>query len=203
MRRLLLFLSCALLLGACARQDERSQIVVQGPAPDTLNVAFATSKGTFVVQVIRAWAPHGADRFNALVQTGFFDENRFFRVVPEFIAQWGLSGEKKLNEQWDKDTIPDDPVVESNGRGTLTYANLGPNTRSHQVFINLADNKQLDKKGFPPIGRVIEGMAVVDSLYGGYSEGVSQHMISTMGNNYLARMFPRLDYIKTATVVKR
>lgn len=189
---------------ACGpNKPTRADTVVNGPAPDTFHVAFETSKGTFIVEVVRAQAPHGADRFNELVQKGFFDEDRFFRVVPDFVAQWGLNDDKKTNEKWDDMPIPDDSVRASNVRGTVTYANLGPGTRSHQVFINLSDNKQLDRKGFPPIGRVVEGMAVVDSLYGGYSESVSQHFISTLGNSYLTRIFPKLDYIKTANIVKR
>lgn len=193
-----------LLLAACGpKESERSKTVVTGPAPDTFHVAFETTKGTFVIQVVRAWAPHGADRFNELVQTGYFDEDRFFRVVPDFIAQWGLNDNKKLNDRWDAKMIPDDPPRESNVKGSVTYATLGKDTRSHQVFVNLSDNTQLDRKGFVPIGRVVEGMNVVDSLYGGYGESVSQHFISTLGNSYLQRMFPKLDYIKTATIVKR
>ena len=175
---------------------------VTGPAPDTLRVAFETTKGTFVVEVPRAWAPVGADRFHELVETGFFEDDRFFRVVPDFVAQWGMNDNAKINEMWDAKPIADDSAREMNARGTLTYANEGANTRSHQIFINLKNNKHLDRQGFPPIGRVIKGMDVVDSLYSGYSERVSQHLISTLGNNYLTRMFPKLDYIKSVTVVK-
>ena len=150
------------------------------------------------MEALRSWAPNGADRFYALVRTHFFDENRFFRVVPGFIVQFGLAGDPKANEPWDDKPIPDDPPRQSNVRGTITFATEGPNTRTHQLFINLADNPRLDKLGFTPIGRVVSGMATVDSIYAGYEEEPSQRMIQRLGNPYLARMFPKLDYIRTA-----
>jgi peptidyl-prolyl cis-trans isomerase A (cyclophilin A) len=171
------------------------------PAPDTFDVAFATSRGPFTVQVYRSWAPNGADRFYQLVGSGFFDDQRFFRVVPGFVAQWGLHGDPKLNEPWDVKPLDDDSVKTSNVRGTVTFANLGPHTRTHQLFINLVDNKNLDALGFAPIGRVTDGMAVVDSLYNGYGEKPDQALIQSLGNSYLARMFPRLDYITSARIV--
>jgi peptidyl-prolyl cis-trans isomerase A (cyclophilin A) len=140
------------------------------------------------------------DRFHALTRAGFFDENRFFRVVPGFIAQFGLNDKPKVNELWDARPIPDDPVRHGNLRGTIAFATEGPNTRSHQLFVNLADNPRLDKLGFTPIGRVVSGMEVVDSIYAGYEEAPSQRMIQRLGNSYLARMFPKLDYIRTARV---
>lgn len=189
--------------GACAdKASDASKVVVTGPAPDSFRVAFTTSRGTFVVEVTRALAPHGADRFRELVLTGFFDDGRFFRVVPEFVAQFGLNDNRKTNEAWDAKLIPDDSVRGTNKRGTLVFASEGPGTRSHQLFINLADHLHLDKMGFAPIGRVVEGMSVVDSLYAGYGESPNQHLIQTLGNSYLRRMFPKLDYIKTARVVQ-
>lgn len=171
-----------------------------GPAPDSFRVSFETSRGPFVVQVSRALSPHGADRFYELVNAGFFDEARFFRVVPGFVAQFGINDKPKVNDEWDAKTIPDEPVKETNARGTIVFATSGPDSRSHQLFINLADNARLDGMGFAPFGRVVEGMAVVDSLYSDYGETPDQHMIQTLGNSYLQRNFPKLDYIKTAKV---
>ncbi|MEO7455682.1 MAG: peptidylprolyl isomerase [Gemmatimonadaceae bacterium] len=172
------------------------------PAPDSFKVAFETSRGRFVVQVNRALAPRGADRFYELVVDNFFDENRFFRVVPDFVAQFGLSNEKELNELWDDKTILDDSVRTGNVRGTLVYATEGPNLRSHQLFINLVDkNTRLDALGFAPIGKVVEGMGVVDSLYSAYGDDPNQHLIRSLGISYLNRMFPRLDYIRATSLV--
>jgi len=169
-----------------------------GQAPDSFRVTFETTRGAIVVQVNRDWAPNGADRFYALVENHFFDGNPFFRVVPGFIAQFGLSPTREVNEQWDEPRIPDDSVRQSNLRGTMTFASEGPNSRSHQLFFNLADkNARLDRTGFAPIGRVVSGMEVVDSIYSGYGESPEQHFILTMGQSYLNRMFPKLDYIRT------
>jgi peptidyl-prolyl cis-trans isomerase A (cyclophilin A) len=184
-------------VAACGGTKE-TPAVPAGPAPDSFQVTFETSRGPFVVQAVRSWAPNGVDRFYALSRAGFFDENRFFRVVPGFIVQFGLNGDPKVNERWDDRAIPDDSVRQSNLRGTITFATEGPNTRSHQLFVNLADNPRLDKLGFTPIGRVVSGMAVVDSIYAEYEEAPSQQMIQRLGNSYLARMFPKLDYIRTA-----
>lgn len=172
-----------------------------GPAPDSFRVAFMTSKGQFVVQANRAWSPNGADRFYALAKSGFFDDDRFFRVLPGYIAQFGINNEKKVNERWDDKPIPDDPRKETNARGTVVFTTNGANSRSHQLFINLKDNPKLDPQGFVPFGRVVSGMAVVDSLYDDYGDAPQQQLISTLGNNYLLRMFPKLDYITTAKVV--
>ncbi|MFL5607982.1 MAG: peptidylprolyl isomerase [Gemmatimonadaceae bacterium] len=196
-RRLLLALIP--LLAGCGDSPPPRQVV--GPAPDSFRVAFTTSRGTFVVEAKRAWAPNGVDRFYQLVREGFFDENRFYRVLPGFIAQFGANDDKKRNEQWEAKPIPDDTAREKNRRGTLSFANLGPGTRTHQLFVNLKDNASLDAQGFAPIGRVVEGMAVVDSLYDEYGEIPKYHLIATLGNKYLARMFPKLDYITTARIV--
>lgn len=171
-----------------------------GPAPDTFRVAFETTRGTFVVEAVRAWAPNGADRFHQLVQERFFDDNRFYRVVPGFVAQFGLTDDRKANERWEKATLSDDSVRQSNARGTIVFTSSGPNSRSHQLFINLVDNARLDAQGFAPVGRVVEGMAVVDSLYGGYGDAPEQQLIRTLGNSYLTRMFPRLDYVRRARI---
>jgi peptidyl-prolyl cis-trans isomerase A (cyclophilin A) len=171
------------------------------PTPDTYRVAFETSRGNFVVEVNRAWAPLGADRFHTLVEQHFFDGTRFFRVVPGFVAQFGLNGDPRKNVPWDSLRIPDDSVRQSNTHGTISFASMGPNTRTHQLFLNLVDNPQLDGMGFSPIGRIVEGQAVADSLYNGYGEAPNQDYIQTQGNSYLDRTFPKLDYIKTARIV--
>jgi cyclophilin family peptidyl-prolyl cis-trans isomerase len=191
----------ALTLSALACSDPLPQRAPLGPTPDSFRVAFATSRGTFVVEAIRSWAPKGVDRFHQLVGEGFFDENRFYRVLPGFIAQFGANDDRKRNEQWEAKPLADDTAREKNKRGTISFATLGPGTRTHQLFVNLKDNPNLDAQGFAPIGRVVEGMSVVDSLYDDYGEIPKYHMIATLGNKYLARMFPKLDYIRTATIV--
>ena len=180
------------------------------PAPDTFEVHVETTAGTFVIEVVRAWAPVGADRFYNLVRRGYYDDVRFHRVVPGFITQWGVSGDPALNAVWYDRGIPDDPVVASNVRGTIAYAFTEPGTRSTQVYINMVDNERLDADGFAPFGRVVEGMAsVVDSLYSGYGEesggGVrrgDQSRIVAEGNAYLDAEWPRLDRLLSARVVR-
>jgi peptidyl-prolyl cis-trans isomerase A (cyclophilin A) len=184
---------------ACSR--EKSPDVVAGPAPDSFRVAFATSKGDVVVEVYKSWSPHGAERFYQLVSEGFFDEQRFFRVIPQYIAQFGASADPKKNDRWDDAKIPDDPRTQSNSRGTLSFAAEAPNTRSHQLFFNLKDNPKLDPQNFIPIGRVVDGMSVLDALYDDYGDTPKYRLVATLGNEYLHRMFPRMDYIKTARVV--
>jgi cyclophilin family peptidyl-prolyl cis-trans isomerase len=174
---------------------------VAGPTPDSFRVAFGTNRGTFVVQANRAWAPNGVDRFWQLANDGFFDENRFYRVLPGFIAQFGANDDRKRNTRWEEQKLPADPPREKNARGTVSYAMLDPGSRTHQLFVNLKDNASLDAQGFAPIGRVVEGMAVVDSIYDEYGDDPKYHLIATQGNKYLARMFPKLDYIKTAKIV--
>ena len=186
---------------ALACTDTAPRQAVLGPAPDSFRVAFATSRGNFVVQVNRAWAPNGADRFYQLVGDQFFDDNRFFRVLPGFIAQFGANDDPKRNKQWEEKPLPADPPREKNARGTLSFAMLDPNGRTHQLFVNLKDNRGLDAEQFAPIGRVIEGMSVADSLYDEYGDDPKFHLIATQGNKYLARMFPKLDYIKSARLV--
>ena len=195
---LALLATCTSLL-ACGR--DRPPEVVAGPAPDSFRVALSTSKGEVVVAVYKAWSPHGADRFYQLVSEGFFDGQRFFRVIPQYIAQFGASGDPERNDRWDDAKIPDDPRTQGNVRGTLSFAAEAPNTRSHQLFFNLKDNPKLDPQNFIPIGRVVEGMSVLDALYDDYGDTPKFRLVATLGNEYLQRMFPRLDYIKTARVV--
>jgi peptidyl-prolyl cis-trans isomerase A (cyclophilin A) len=175
--------------------------IVTRPAPDSFQVAFQTSRGNFVVAVNKAWAPNGADRFYQLAASHFFDEQRFFRVLSGYIAQFGASGDPKVNELWEGKKIPDDPRREKNVRGTISFASDGPGSRTHQLFVNLKDNPKLDAQDFVPIGRVVEGMSMLDSLNDDYGESPKYHLIATLGNSYLRRMFPKLDYIKTARVV--
>ena len=177
-------------------------------APETYKAEFDTSKGKFVIEVHRAWAPNGADRFYNLVKNGFYNEVRFFRVLNNFMAQFGLPPDPAIGTAWRNARIPDDPAKESNKRGYVTFATAGPNTRTTQIFINFKDNSFLDSQGFSPFGDVTSGMDVVDKLYNGYGEGApggagpSQATIQSQGNAYLIKDFPKLDYIKTATIVK-
>ena len=169
-------------------------------APATYRIRFETSAGTFTVEVTKAWAPLGADRLYALASHGFFDGARFFRVVSGFVAQFGINGNPEIQAHWREAGIPDDPVLQHNRRGTVTFATAGPNTRTTQLFISFRDNSNLDPMGFAPVGRVVEGMSVVDRLYSGYGEQPDQGRIQMEGNAYLAAQFPRLDSIVHTTV---
>jgi cyclophilin family peptidyl-prolyl cis-trans isomerase len=179
------------------------------PAPDTFRVRFETTRGAFEIEGVRAWAPHGADRFYNLVRFGYYDDVRFHRVVPGFITQWGVSGDPALNDVWYRRGMPDDSVVASNLRGTLAFAFTGPGTRATQIYVNMVDNVRLDAQGFAPFARVTRGMeAVVDSLHGGYGEGSGggvrggdQSRIVAEGNAYLDGSFPLLDRLTRATVI--
>lgn len=174
-------------------------------APATFKVRLETSKGNVVMTVHREWAPQGADRFYNLIKAGFYDGVAFFRVIKGFMAQTGIHGDPKIAARWSDASIQDDPVVESNTRGMVSFATAGPNTRTTQFFINFADNSRLDSMGFAPFAKV-EGMKVVDNLYAKYGEGAprgrgpSQARIRTEGNAYLKKDFERLDYILKATV---
>src|SRR5947208_11509697 len=178
-------------------------------APDSFRARFSTTKGDFVVAVHRVWAPLGADRFYNLVRSGYYDGVRFFRVIPGFMAQFGIHGDPQVAAAWRDATIPDDPVREHNARGTVSFATAGPGTRTTQLFINYGDNSRLDGPGVSPFGQVVVGMDVVDRLYGGYGEGApggrgpDQSTIQVQGNAYLERQFPELDYVKQAGIVTR
>ena len=177
-------------------------------APDLYKVKFTTTKGDFVVEVHRDWAPLGADRFFNLVKNGYYDDASFFRVLPGFMAQFGINAKPAVNKVWEPATIKDDPVKQSNKRGYVSFATGGPNTRTTQVFINYGDNSRLDGQGFSPFGMVTEGMDVVDKLYSGYGEGApggsgpDQGRIQAEGKAYLDKSFPQLDSIKTARVTE-
>ena len=175
-------------------------------APATYKANFETSVGSFVIEVHRDWAPQGADRFYNLVKNGYYDGARFFRVISGFMVQFGINGDPAINAAWRGARIPDDPVKQSNKRGYVTFAHGGPGTRTTQVFINFRDNGNLDAQGFPPFGQVAEGMDVVDKISTVYGEGAprgkgpEQGRVQSEGNAYLIKSFPKLDYIKTATV---
>jgi cyclophilin family peptidyl-prolyl cis-trans isomerase len=181
-------------------------------APDSFDVRFETTKGPFVMRAHRAWSPLGVDRFHYLTRNGFYDGVWFHRVVGGFVAQWGLPGQPPLDSLWQARTIPDEPVKASNTRGRIAFARAGPNTRSIQLYVSLADNARLDTVntfGFPPIGEVISGMEAVDSLYFGYGgtrtnrlPGPSQDSIRIVGNAYLQRSFPLLDRIMQSKILK-
>ena len=176
-------------------------------APGTFRARFETTAGEFVIEVRRDWAPHGADRFYNLVKHGYYDGVRFFRVISGFMAQFGIHGDPQVSAVWREQRIPDDPVRQSNARGMVTFATAGPDTRTTQIFINYRDNSGLDGQGFAPFGRVVEGMEVVDRLFAGYGEGAprgsgpDQGRVQAEGNAYLQHEFPKLDYVKRATVV--
>jgi peptidyl-prolyl cis-trans isomerase A (cyclophilin A) len=196
------------LLTLSCRSTPESSRKVPGPeqatehAPELYKARITTSKGDFVVEVHRDWAPQGADRFYNLIKIGFFDDARFFRVMKGFVVQWGIHAEgDPVMSRWRNANIPDDPVKQSNVKGTLAFAMAGPNTRSTQVFVSYGDNVKLDAMGFAPFGKVVEGMDVAESLYAGYGQTPDQTRIQREGNSYLGREFPQLDYVKKATLV--
>ncbi len=178
-------------------------------APDQFQAKFSTTKGDFVIEVRREWAPQAADRFYNLVKIGYFDGAAFFRNIENFMVQFGINGDPAVNEKWSQSNIDDDPVKKSNKRGYVTFAQKSaPNSRSTQIFINFGDNSRLDAMRFAPFGRVAEGMDIIESLYSGYGEGApkglgpDQSRIQEEGNEYLKKRFPKLDYIKNAKIMK-
>ena len=211
----------ALLLAACggdgAGGDEDSALPANRAlyfpdrlvetAPETFRARIETTEGAFVIEVDRAWAPNGADRFYNLVKNGYFEGVRFFRVIEGFMAQFGMHGEPQVQVRWSTASIPRDTVVASNTRGTVTFAMRDVDTRTTQLFVNFVDNSRLDAMGFAPIGSVVEGMEVVDRIYSGYGEladrggnGPLVQNIASSGNEYLEKDFPELDYIVSATL---
>jgi peptidyl-prolyl cis-trans isomerase A (cyclophilin A) len=171
-------------------------------APQRFDVKFTTTKGDFTITVERAWAPNGADRFYNLAKAHFFDGVKFFRVVPNFVVQFGISPDPKVSAAWQNATIPDDPVKERNVRGAVTFASAGADTRTTQLFVNLGSNTRLDPIGFAPVGSVTGGMSVVDRLYSGYADTPTSHQaeMQTEGNAWLDRNYPKLDSIKIARI---
>lgn len=182
--------------------------LLKAQAPADYKVLFSTTRGDFTITVHRAWAPLGADRFYNLVRHHFYDNASFFRALPGFVVQFGISAYPAVSKAWRNARIHDDPVTQSNRRGYITYATSGPNSRTTQVFINLADNRRLDTMGFAPFGEVDgQGMNVVEMMYEGYGEGApqgagpDQEQIQTKGKAYLDKGWPKLDSIKTARLV--
>ena len=214
MRSVLITVAAAAMPALVVAQVDLSKAKLKNPAsftekaPDTYKAKFETSKGDFVLTVHRAWAPLGADRFYNLVKGGFYDETRFFRVLDDFMAQVGINGNPAVQSAWRDARIADDPVKGNNKRGFASFATAGPGTRTTQFFINFKDNSTLDKSGFAPFGEVTSGMDVVDKLYSGYGEGgprgkgPEQGKLQSEGNAYLQKEFPKLDYIKKATIEK-
>lgn len=202
--KILILLSFLFLLG-CLQTDKMKQAE---KAPDIFLVRFETTKGNFLVEAHRKWAPIGTDRFYELLRAGFFDDSRFFRVRKGFIAQFGISGNPSVNKAWKDRQIKDDPVQQHNLRGYLAYAMTAPNTRNTQIYINLADNIRLDTAGFAPFAKVIENMTVVNGLFAGYGEnagggmrGGKQSRMLEDGNAYLDANFPKLDRLIRASLL--
>jgi len=185
----------------------KSAIMTQ-TAPATFRAKFQTTEGDFVVEAQRDWAPRGVDRFYNLVKNGFYDGSCFFRVIAGFMAQFGIHGDPKVSTAWRQERIQDEPVKQSNTRGYVSYAMAGPNTRTTQLFINYTDNSRLDQMGFAPIGRVVEGLDVVDRFYASYGEGApqgkgpDQGRLQAEGRDYLSKNFPQLDCITKATIIE-
>jgi peptidyl-prolyl cis-trans isomerase A (cyclophilin A) len=219
-------LAVFVLVSMCFGQEEKKPSVAAGDAadrnpalldpslakeraPDKFEAKFTTTKGDFVIEVNRDWAPNGADRFYNLVKIGYFDGAAFFRNIQDFMVQFGINGDPAVNRKWNRSNFPDDPVKQSNQRGFVTFAQgSARNSRSTQIFINFGDNGRLDEQRFAPFGRIVEGMDVVDSLYNGYGEGApngrgpDQGRIQDQGNAYLKKQFPKLDYIERAEIEK-
>jgi peptidyl-prolyl cis-trans isomerase A (cyclophilin A) len=209
-RRLVGIVSAVILASAVTFAGQADRLAkLRNPAglteqsPATFKVDFDTSTGMFVVEVHRDWAPLGADRFYNLVKNGFYDDVRFYRVIPNFMVQFGMSGNPAVTAAWNGTTLNDDPVKQSNKRGYITYANTGrPNSRGTNLFINYKDNAFLDPQRFAPFGQVVQGMDIVEKINAQYGEQPEQPLMISQGNAYLIKAFPKLDYIKTATIEK-
>ena len=209
MKLVVLLASLAAVAAQSGSAKLKDPAALNEKAPATFNVNFDTSVGSFVVTVNRDWAPAGADRFYNLVKNGFFTDVRFFRAIPGFMVQFGIHGDPAVSAAWRGARLPVDKVTQSNKRGFITYAMGGsPDTRTTQMFINFGDNTNLDAMGFAPFGQVTKGMDVVDKIYQGYGEGAprgkgpEQGRVQAEGNAYLNKEFPKMDYIKSATIAK-
>lgn len=211
MRRLLLLASVLFVAAACGGGSSSKAVApaalltpskLTAQAPETYKATFETTAGDFTITVHRDWAPLGADRFYNLVKSGFFDGERIFRVVPNFVVQWGISPYPEVSSTWQNAAIPDDPVKEHNDRGTVSFATAGANTRTTQVFVNLAKNRMLDGMGFAPFGEVTSGMDTIGKLYGGYADKPTPHQgdMAAQGEDYFKANWPKLSTIESATV---
>ena len=201
------------LAALLALQDKSPLLDPKSPAvnltaPAEFRVKLETTKGDIVLKITRDWGPKGADRFYSLVKNGFYDECRFYRVLPKYIAQFGIHGDPAISGKWHEATLDDDPVKQKNTRGRLTFAKGGPNSRTTNLFLNLKDSTSLDSQGFAPIGEVVEGMEIADQLHSGYGDGApkgrgpSQKRIYEEGNAFLKKDFKDLDFIKSAKIAE-
>src|SRR5262252_7357498 len=198
-----LFLIVSSTFGQTAKSALMKPSVLKEKAPAMYTAKFDTTAGVFQVEVHTDWAPNGADRFYNLVKNGYYDGCRFFRVVPGFMVQFGINGDPSIQRNWENANIPDERVKQPNNRGFITFAkSAAPNSRTTQVFINYKDNSFLNSQGFAPFGKVVSGMEVVDKIYSMYGEKPDQGHIQAEGNAYLTKTFPKLDYIKKATIEK-
>jgi cyclophilin family peptidyl-prolyl cis-trans isomerase len=216
-QRILSAIACLLSLAAAqstgpaerarALRDPKNSLWTQ-PAPEVYRVLIKTTKGNITLEVTRALAPRGADRFYHLVEVGFYNESRFYRVITGRFAQFGIAGDPAIAKIWQNERFPDDPVKDTNVRGTFAFAMTGPDARTTQIYVNTGDQSRLDAMGFAPFGKVVEGMDVVDSLYAGYAEQSGggmraghQGKLFDEGNAYLDREFPLLDKLLRAEIV--
>lgn len=196
------------ILSSCSTTQVHTRVSEQ-TAPPTFKAKFETSKGDFIAEFHREWSPKGADRIYQLIQSGFYNNTAIFRVVKDYVAQFGISNDSTLNSFWQAHKLADEPVIMPNTRGTISFARGGPHTRSTQLFINIKNNSpRLDTltyqevSGFPVVGEIIEYTAIIDQLYSGYGNSPSQDSIQVYGNKYLHRNFPKLDYIKKVSIIK-
>jgi peptidyl-prolyl cis-trans isomerase A (cyclophilin A) len=202
-----LMIAVAVMLGACGKSGKKSTAMEHSPAQ--YKVKLQTTKGDVIILVHRDWSPLGADHFYELVKMGYYDNNAFFRALKGFVVQFGMNGDPAVNKSWSEITIKDDPPKVPNKTGSVTFAKTGePNSRTTQVFVNIGDNSgTLDAQGFTPFGEVIQGLDLIMSVYSGYGdappqgEGPNQAAIADIGNAYLEEHFPRLDYVKKASIM--
>ena len=197
-----------LLIASCAPTKPAKW--AQKTAPDSFKAEFITTQGSFTIESRRDWSPAAVDRMYALIKSGYYQDIAFFRVIPDFVAQFGISNDSTLYATWNRLPVPDEAVKESNLRGTISFARDTAQTRTTQLYINLKDNVRLDTvsfngvKGFPVIAKVTQGMDVVDALYQGYGPQIQdkQDSIAQFGNAFLRERWPKLDYIKEARILK-
>jgi peptidyl-prolyl cis-trans isomerase A (cyclophilin A) len=186
-----------------SRPDLTDPSKFTGQAPVTFDAKFETTRGPFIVQVTRAWAPHGADRFYNLVRAGFYDGCRFFRVIKDALVQWGIHGDPAVTAAWNQALLPVDRAIMSNTKGRVTFAmGASPDTRTTQIFVNMRDNTRLDPDGFAPFGQVITSLVPLQQLFDKYGEGIDQTRIQLEGHAFLIRYAPELDYVKSAVILK-